>query len=127
MSVGGNLWGSIQVKVKAGCMNKIKEHVPVWQECMKLYGWLDLSAGDSDRSAFSAKIQESTHIFICDYQPMTVKTAVGEQEVDVNISSENARMVIDGLVYDVLLIDNPMNRNEHYEIYLKYVGGQNGN
>lgn len=127
MSVGGNLWGSIQVKVKAGCMNKIKEHVPAWQECMKLYGWLDLSAGDSDRSAFSAKIQESTHIFICDYQPMTVKTAVGEQEVDIHISSENTRMVIDGLIYDVLLIDNPMNRNEHYEIYLKYVGGQIGN
>lgn len=127
MSIGGNLWGSIQVKVKTGRMNKIKENVPVWQECMKLQGWLDLSTGDSDRKTFSAKIQESTHIFLCDYQPMTVKTMVGEQETDVDITSENARMVINGLVYDVLLIDNPMNMNEHYEIYLKFVGGQNGN
>lgn len=126
MSVGGNLWGSVLVK-GTGCTNRIKEHVPVWQECMKLYGWLDLSAGDSDRSTFSAKIQESTHIFLCDYQPMTAKITVGEQEKDIDITSENARMMIDGLVYDVLLIDNPMNMNEHYEIYLKFVGGQNGN
>lgn len=126
MSVGGNLWGSVLVK-GTGCMNRIKEHVPVWQECMKLYGWLDLSAGDSDRSTFSAKIQESTHIFLCDYQPMTAKITVGEQEKDIDITRENARMMINGLVYDVLLIDNPMNMNEHYEIYLKFVGGQNGN
>ena len=126
MSVGGNLWGSVLVK-GAGCTNRINEHVPVWQECMKLYGWLDLSAGDSDRSAFSAKIQESTHIFLCDYQPMTAKIFVGGQETDVDITSENARMMIDGLVYDVLLIDNPLNMNEHYEIYLKFIGGQNGN
>lgn len=126
MGVGGNLWGSVLVKV-AGCANTIKENAPVWKECMRLQGWLDLSTGDSDRRTFSAKIQESTHIFLCDYQPMAVKISVGEQETNVDITSENARMVIDGLVYDVLLIDNPMNRNEHYEIYLKFVGGQNGN
>ena len=31
MSVGGNLWGSVLVK-GAGCTNRIKEHVPVWQD-----------------------------------------------------------------------------------------------
>ena len=34
-------------------------------------------------------------------------------------------MIIDGYIYDVMLIDNPMNMNKHFEIYLKYVGGQN--
>ena len=58
---------------------------------------------------------------------MTAKIFVGGQETDVDITSENARMMIDGLVYDVLLIDNPLNMNEHYEIYLKFIGGQNGN
>lgn len=126
MGIGGNLWGIIQVKAGNGHMNQIKERVEDWQDCMKLWGWLDLSAGDSERTAFSAKIQESTHIFLCDYQPLTGKVTVGDKETAVIVTSENARIVINGLVYDVLLIDNPMNMNEHYEIYLKFVGGQDG-
>jgi len=35
-------------------------------------------------------------------------------------------MVIKGFVYDVLLIDNPDERNEQLEIYLKRVGAWNG-
>ena len=50
-----------------------------------------------------------------------------EQETFVDVTSENARMVIQGLVYEILLIDNPMNMNEHLEIYLRFIGGQNGN
>lgn len=127
MSIGGNLWGIIQVKAKNGYMNEIKENIAVWQECMKVWGWLDLSTGDSERTTFSAKIQESTHIFLCDHQTLTGKVTAGDQEKTVTVTSENARMIINGSVYDILLIDNPMNMNEHYEIYLKYVGGQNGN
>lgn len=56
---------------------------------------------------------ESTHIFMCDY------FGVSEQ-----VKAENSRMIITGLQYDVMLIDNPMNLNEHLEIYLKYTGGQ---
>ncbi len=126
MSVGGNLYGIVQVKTKNGYMNKIKEHVTDWQDCMKLWGWLDLSTGDSGRTVFSTKIQESTHIFLCDYQPLTGKVTVNNRETEVNVTSENARMVINGLVYEILLIDNPMNMNEHYEIYLKFIGGQDG-
>ena len=47
-----------------------------------------------------------------------------EQEEIVDITSDNARMVIDGMVYEILLIDNPMNLNEHLEIYLRFIGGQ---
>lgn len=126
MGIGGNIWGIVQVKTKNGFMNEIREWVEDWQDCMKLWGWLDLSTGDSERTTFNAKIQESTHIFLCDYQALTGKVTVGDKETAVAITSENARMVINGLVYDVLLIDNPMNMNEHYEIYLKFVGGQDG-
>lgn len=124
MEIGGNLWGSIQVKTKNGRMNKIGEHVPDWQECIKIKGWLDLSAGDSDRTAFRTKIQESTHVFLCDYQPLTGCMITDGEKTVVTVTSGNARMLIDGLVYDILLIDNPMNMNEHYEIYLKFIGGQ---
>jgi hypothetical protein len=47
-----------------------------------------------------------------------------KQDKPVDVTSENARMVIEGLVYEILLIDNPMNMNRHLEIYLRYVGGQ---
>lgn len=47
-----------------------------------------------------------------------------EQETVVDVTSENARMVIHGAVYEILLIDNPMNMNEHLEIYLRFIGGQ---
>lgn len=126
MSVCGNMWGFIQVKAENSHMNQIKENMTTWQDCMKILGWLDLSTGDSDRATFSAKIQESTHIFLCDYQALTGKVTVGGQVETVHVTSENARMVINGLVYDILLIDNPMNMNEHYEIYLKFIGGQDG-
>lgn len=35
-------------------------------------------------------------------------------------------MLINGEIYDIQLIDNPMHLNYQLEIYLKYVGGQNG-
>ena len=89
---------------------------------MELCGWLDLSSGDSKHTVFSAKVQESTHIFLCDYRPLICY--VKEQGKEVQITFENARIVIQGLVYEILLIDNPMNMNEHLEIYLRFIGGQ---
>ncbi len=126
MGLGGNLTGIVQIRTESPA-NKIKEKITGWQQCMELKGWLDLSTGDSKRTVFNAKVQESTHIFLCDYQPMQGKVIVNDQCKTVAVTSENARMVIDGLVYDILLIDNPMNMDEHLEIYLKFVGGQNGN
>lgn len=42
----------------------------------------------------------------------------------VDVTSDNARMVVDGKVYEILLIDDPMNMHEHLEIYLRFIGGQ---
>ncbi len=113
--IGGNLTGIIQQKTTV--KNQINESVPVWTDKHRLTGFLDLSSsasgGSSGYTHFNAKIEESTHIFICDYVPLSV-------------TAENSRMLINGETYDIQLIDNPMNLNYQLEIYLKYVGGQNG-
>ncbi len=141
MSIGGNIQALIQVKDN-GAKNRIGECVHVWQDCTSLLGWLDLESGDSKHNNYNAKIQESTHIFLCDFtsmkslstkwvwNPFSFLTGIinkDEQETVVDVTSENARMVIQELVYEILLIDNPMNMNEHLEIYLRFIGGQNGN
>lgn len=109
--IGGNTIALMQTK-GTPIKNSIGERVTPWIDAATLTGWLDLSSGDSRHTTFSTKIQESTHIFLCDYRELT------------GITSENSQMVINHQVYEVLLIDNPMNLNEHLEIYLKFVGGQ---
>lgn len=140
MSIGGNTYALLQVKSE-GAKNSIGACEYDWIDCTSLLGWLDLSTGDSKRITFNAKIQESTHIFLCDFtnlkdlstkwvwNPFSFLTGIvsrDEQERTVDVTSDNARMVIQGLVYEILLIDNPMNMNEHLEIYLRFIGGQNG-
>lgn len=114
--IGGNTDATIQVKRQTG-INAIGERECEWLDVVNFRGWLDLSGGDSKYTAYNAKIQESTHIFLCDYRAL---------DEDIAVTSENARMVIGGKVYDILLIDDPMGANEHLEIYLRFVGGQNG-
>lgn len=109
--IGGNTTALIQVK-NEGEKNAIGERVNQWSDAVGLKGWLDLSSGESKYAPHSAKIQESSHLFICDYQ-------------NLNVTSENVRILIDGFVYDIMLIDDPMNLHQQLEIYLKFVGGQN--
>ena len=108
--IGGNIKGLLQVKNDSG-RNEIGECVLSWETLHELTGFIDLMNQTTNRNKFLTKIEESTHIFICDYLAIDKKT-------------ENKRMVIDNEVYDVLLIDDPMNLHQHLEIYLKYVGGQ---
>ena len=110
--IGGNISAELQIRTGA-LKNEIGEHVPTWETVNTLWGFLDFSSGEARYSAYNAKIQESTHIFICDYAPL-----------DERAFSENSRMVIGGRRYDVTLIDDPMELHEHFEIYLKFTGGQ---
>lgn len=138
MKIGGNIIAVMQVKDE-GLPNRIGEREHEWFDVCSIRGWLDLSTGDSRRESFSAKIQESTHIFICDFQnhvdisekwqwnPHILIDSFVDQETseeNVEISSEYARMVIKGRIYDILLIDNPMEMDQQLEFYLKFVGGQ---
>lgn len=111
--IGGNT--TAQIQIATASRNEIGETVNTWEAAQSLRGWLDLSSGDSRYSSFNAKIQESTHIFICDYVPLFS-----------GIEAENSRMIINGKRYDILLIDNPMEMGSgsQLEIYLRYTGGQ---
>lgn len=138
--IGGNTLALFQVK-DGGKKNAIGEREHNWVDVASSKGWLDLSGGDSKYTTYNAKIQESTHIFLCGYQTFKglsgewvwdtlnfisgeISTLTSDKKVDV--TSENARMLIDGLIYQIMLIDDPMNLHQHLEIYLKFVGGQNG-
>ena len=110
IGIGGNTMMTIQKK-SGFTENALGEKVPAWAEVKTITGWLDLMGGSSGYTPYSAKIQESTHVFLCDYTPLDVK-------------AENARAVIGTKTYDIMLIDNPMELGEHLEIFLKYTGGQ---
>ena len=111
--IGGNIKAMIQVC--AVTKNDIGEHVQTWTDAQTVKGWLDLSSGEARFTTYNAKIQESTHTFISDFVSL-----------DSRITAEASRMVINGKVYDVLLIDNPMElgTGSQLEFYLKFTGGQ---
>lgn len=119
MNIGGNIQALLQCK-KEDTKNSIGERVVTWENGITITGWLDLSTGDSKHTTFSAKVQESTHIFLCDFIDLQIS---GEQGV-VDLSSDNVRMIVDGNVYEILLIDNPMGMNNHLEFYLRFIGGE---
>lgn len=95
--------------------NRIGEAVNTWADAFSLYGVLGLQSGDSKYTNHNAKIEESTHIFISDF----------DKDVFA-LADENTRCIINGKMYDVLLIDNPDLLDMQLEIYLRFVGGQNG-
>lgn len=107
----GNINAEIQMYKSE--KNEIGEAVKSWETVQTLKGFLDLRSGDSDYTSFDAKVEDSTHIFICDYTPLAG-----------GVTAENSRMLIKGRTYDIMLIDNPMELNHSLEIYLKYTGGQ---
>lgn len=112
-NIGGNIYGTIQTK--AAATNAIGEGVPIWADAFSVKGWLGLQSGDSKYTNFNAKLEESTHVFLCDYHSGIYALA-----------AQDTRMLIKGFVYDVLLIDNPDEMDEQLEIYLRKVGAWNG-
>ena len=119
--IGGNTQATFQVKKSTKDENgkyirdSMGAIVKGWEDAQTIRGWLDLAGGESRYTTYYAKIQESTHIFMADYV-----------KLDERISAENARMKINGKLYDIMLIDNPMEMGSgsQLEIYLKYTGGQ---
>lgn len=108
--IGGNITATIQTYTTS--KNAIGEMLKDWKNTQQITGWLDLTVGASNYNAYSAKVQESTHIFLSDYV-----------EIADGLRAENSRMVIDGKAYDIMLIDDPMGMHRQLEIYLKYTGG----
>ena len=105
--IGGNIQAVFQQK-SGFKMNSIGERIHTWDDVQSLEGFLDLSGGDSKYN-YDAKLQESTHIFITDYVPIDRK-------------ADDKRLMVSGVVYDILLIDDPMELHQHLEFYLRFVG-----
>jgi head-tail adaptor len=104
--IGGNITATVQQKTSS--KNAIGEPITLWKDLKTIKGFLDYSTGESSTAIYNAKLEDTTHIFFCDY---------------VELPEENQiRMVINSKVYEVKLIDNPMGWGEHLEIYLRYVG-----
>lgn len=110
-NIGGNIVGIIQTKTTT--KNAIGEGVQTWVDAVSQKGWLGMQSGDSKYTNFNAKIDESSHVFLCDYNPNIYALA-----------DQDTRMIIKGKMYDVLFIDNPDEMDEQLEIYLRNIGGQ---
>ena len=109
-NIGGNITATIQTN--ATQKNEIGEGVQTWTDALSFSGWLGLQSGESKRTNFNTKLEESTHVFLCDYTPAVYALA-----------DQDTRLICKGRMYDVLLIDNPDEMDEQLEIYLRKVGG----
>lgn len=81
------------------------------ERLMELSGWLDYQSGQPSRQAYQAKVQDATHLWICDYREDFASMPVGGLSLSIG-----------GLSYEVLLIDDPMGMHEHLETHLRRVG-----
>ena len=106
--IGGNVDAIIQVETSS--KNAFGEKENSYKNLTTVKGFLDYVGGDgSYKNNFKGELEETTHIFICDYENVASKA-----------TPTQSRMIIDDKIYDILYIDNPMNLNEHLEIMLKY-------
>ncbi len=112
-NIGGNITGVIQKKTTK--QNEIGESEITWADAFSPKGFLDLQSGDSDYSKHKTKLEESTHVFLCAFHSGIYALA-----------DQDTRLICKGMVYDILLIDDPMELNEQLEIYLRKVGAWNG-
>lgn len=105
--IGGNATATIQQRGDS-YVDEFGGCTPMWNTLLTLTGWLDLMSGEA-KYTYDTKLQESTHVFLCDY-------------VEMGQRVHDKRMVIGNAIYDILLIDDPMGMHQHLEIYLRYVG-----
>ena len=106
--IGGNVDAIIQVETSS--KYAFGEIQNTYKDLTTVKGFLDYVGGDgSYKNNFKGELEETTHIFICDYENVASKA-----------TPTQSRMIIDDKIYDILYIDNPMNLNEHLEIMLKY-------
>jgi hypothetical protein len=107
--IGGNTTAKILKRAAAAKDHRGIETPGGWPEVGEITGWLDLASGDSRYALQSAKVSESTHLFLADWQALPV-------------TEQDGRLRISGEDYDIMLIDDPMGMHRHLEIHLKFIG-----
>ena len=115
--MGGNVECELQRYEIVGT-NDIGQSVRAWHTYVKLTGWLDLMSQitnmNTGSGTFSTKMEQSTHMFVADY------VKIDDEVRDVQFVDHRGR------IYEVLIIDNPMELNRQLELYLRYVGDGDG-
>ena len=109
--IGGNVELTVYNKLSYN-KNEIGEVEASNSEGEKIMGFLDYISGSADLSKFHAKVEESTHIFICDY-PDNARM-FNSTVTKCNVSGYGE--------FQILLVDDPMGLHQHIEVYLKYIG-----
>ena len=118
--IGGNTKATFQLRTST-TKNEIGEVIREWEEVRSLKGLLDYVSGDAKYNVFNAKVQESSHVFICDYKP--IPEVILYEGKEVRVTDENTKIVANSKEYLVKLIDDPMDLHDHLEIYADYTGG----
>ena len=121
-NIGGYIAGTVQTMTGSE-KNAIGEKVKAWSDFICTIGWLGMQSGDSKYTSHMAKVEESTHVFLCDFNAAIYALTLPDEKGAI----PQVRMIIKGMVYDVLLINNPDEMDEQLEIYLRKVGAWNGN
>lgn len=105
--IGGNI--DLILKYNEPVKSAIGEYEPKWVELQTIRGFLDLMNNGKDFATYNKAMEDSTHVFICDY-------------VSISKRATELMAVCNGKEFDVTYIDNPMELNKHLEIFLKRVG-----
>ena len=101
--IDGNIQATVQIKETK--RNELGETVTKYMDFKTITGYLDYMSGENTFAGYNAKLEDTTHIFICDYEELPAENRI--------------RLQIDGRVYEVKLIDVPMEIKYHMEIYLR--------
>lgn len=107
--IGGNTYLCLQTKQRIGT-NEIGDPTLEWVTKETIIGYLDLMSQDVERERYKTKVAESSHVFLCDFLDLSV------------VRRKDVQGVVGSDVYDVVLIDDPQERHDHLEIYLKAKG-----
>lgn len=102
--IGGNTVAYIKRAVTI--QNELGEDLKSYELVQTLNGFIDYSSGLYDYSN-KTKAENTSHVFICDF-------------VIPKWNDKEAIAEINGKRYDVLFTDNPMELNDHLEVFLKY-------
>lgn len=105
--IGGNIDAVLQKKTIS--KNEIGESIESYETYKTLHGYLDFISGGADTVNANAKLEDTTHVFVCDYTP-------------IDLEENQCRLICKGKTYEVTYIDNPMELDYQLEIFLRYMG-----
>lgn len=112
--IGGNTAARLERCTKT-VKNDLGEDVQSWTTVGNMIGWLDMYSESTgpNYGQYHAAIAESSHVYLTDYNAIIAGARY-----------DTCRAIINGQIYAVKMIDDPMELHRHLEIYLKHTGGQ---